>query len=131
MQTASRGHRFAFIVLAVSVGLVAHTSAVPASTIPCVGDCAGDEQVTVDDVIKGVNIALGAAEVATCTAFDPAGDGLRDLGVLQAGGRMGFAVNICDTLAAGPGDRLHIGQSERISALLSISEIRYQPFQSP
>ena len=46
-----------------------------ASTIPCLGDCAGDEQVTVDDLIKGVNIALGTAEVDTCTAFDLAGDG--------------------------------------------------------
>ena len=46
-----------------------------ASTIPCVGDCAGDEQVTVDELVKGVNIALRAAEVTTCSAFDLAGDG--------------------------------------------------------
>jgi hypothetical protein len=47
----------------------------PASTIPCLGDCAGDERVTVDDLIKGVNIAPGASEVGTCPAFDLAGDG--------------------------------------------------------
>jgi hypothetical protein len=64
-------------------------------------------------------------------SYAPDGAGLRDLGVLQAGGRMGFAVNICDTLAAGPDDRLYIGQSERISTLLSLSDIEYQPYQSP
>jgi penicillin amidase len=47
----------------------------PASTIPCLGDCAGDEHVSVDDLIKGVNIALGTAEVTACPAFDLAGDG--------------------------------------------------------
>jgi penicillin G amidase len=75
METASRGHRFAFIVLAVCSGLVVQTSFAPASTIPCLGDCAGDERVTVDDLIKGVNIALGTAEITACTAFDLAGDG--------------------------------------------------------
>jgi len=39
------------------------------------GDCAGDRAVTVDDLIKGVNIALDNAAVATCAAFDPNGDG--------------------------------------------------------
>lgn len=62
--------------------------------------------------------------------YAPDDDGLRDLGVLQGGGRTGFAVNICDAMAAGPADRLYIGQSERISALLSIQDLCYQPFQS-
>lgn len=62
--------------------------------------------------------------------YAPDTTGLRDLGVLQGGGRRGFAVNICDTLVAGPEDRLYIGQSERISTLLSLNEIRYEPFQS-
>jgi hypothetical protein len=30
----------------------------PASTIPCLGDCAGDERVTVDELIGAVNVAL-------------------------------------------------------------------------
>jgi hypothetical protein len=36
----------------------------------CVGDCQGDNEVTVDDVLKGVNISLGTAELETCPSFD-------------------------------------------------------------
>lgn len=41
-------------------------TAVPA----CVGDCNGDRAVTVDELLLGVNIALGSAQVADCPAFD-------------------------------------------------------------
>lgn len=37
---------------------------------PCVGDCGGDGRVTVDDLIKGVNISLSARPVTDCGAFD-------------------------------------------------------------
>jgi cysteine-rich repeat protein len=37
----------------------------------CVGDCNGDNQVTVDEVLTGVNIALGTASLTACTALDP------------------------------------------------------------
>jgi hypothetical protein len=36
----------------------------------CVGDCSGDGIVKVDELIKGVNIALGILPVADCPAFD-------------------------------------------------------------
>jgi hypothetical protein len=36
----------------------------------CVGDCSGDGIVKVDELIKGVNIALGSLPVAECPAFD-------------------------------------------------------------
>jgi hypothetical protein len=36
----------------------------------CVGDCDGSGEVTVDDLIKGVNIALGTASIDTCPVFD-------------------------------------------------------------
>jgi hypothetical protein len=35
----------------------------------CVGDCAGDGEVTINDLILGVNIALGSAPVSACPAF--------------------------------------------------------------
>ncbi|MFQ5665091.1 MAG: hypothetical protein ACE5I7_01540 [Candidatus Binatia bacterium] len=41
----------------------------------CVGDCNGDGQVTVNELITMVNIALGNADVSTCTAGDANGDG--------------------------------------------------------
>jgi hypothetical protein len=42
----------------------------------CSGDCDLDSAVEVNELIAGVNIALGAAAVADCTAADPAGDGV-------------------------------------------------------
>ena len=41
----------------------------------CVGDCNGDGQVTVNDLIQMVNVALGNAAVSTCTAGNPNSDG--------------------------------------------------------
>ena len=40
----------------------------------CVGDCGGDRQVTVDDVLTMVRIGLGAATMSEC----PVGDGNDD-----------------------------------------------------
>lgn len=36
----------------------------------CVGDCDGSSAVTIDELIKGVNIALGASTIDVCRAFD-------------------------------------------------------------
>lgn len=40
----------------------------------CLGDCGGDFEVTVDEVITGVNIALGLAPLGNCPVFDADGD---------------------------------------------------------
>ncbi len=41
----------------------------------CVGDCGEDGAVTVDEIITGVNIALGVTQPSMCPQFDPSGDG--------------------------------------------------------
>jgi subtilisin-like proprotein convertase family protein len=41
----------------------------------CAGDCDATGLVTVNELIRGVNIALGNAEVADCASFDVDGDG--------------------------------------------------------
>jgi hypothetical protein len=41
----------------------------------CVGDCGNDGEVTIDELIVGVNIALGNSELDACPAFDGNGDG--------------------------------------------------------
>jgi hypothetical protein len=51
----------------------------------CVGDCNGDGEVTVNDLILGVNIALGNQPVSACPAFDPSGDGMVGIGELIQG----------------------------------------------
>ena len=44
-------------------------------TLTCAGDCRGDGRVTVDDLIKGVDIALGMGPPTSCLAFDTNHDG--------------------------------------------------------
>jgi hypothetical protein len=41
----------------------------------CVGDCNGDGEVTIDELIVGVNIALDTEEPSACPAFDTDADG--------------------------------------------------------
>jgi hypothetical protein len=42
----------------------------------CVGDCLGDGEVTIDDLLRMVNIALGTAAIEECPAGDANGDGM-------------------------------------------------------
>ena len=41
----------------------------------CVGDCNGDENVTINELISCVNIALGNSDISSCTACDDDGNG--------------------------------------------------------
>jgi hypothetical protein len=49
----------------------------PTPTVPpaCAGDCGGDGEVTIEELIALVRIALGEAEASTCVAGDGSGDG--------------------------------------------------------
>jgi YVTN family beta-propeller protein len=42
----------------------------------CAGDCSVDRVVTVDELVRGTNIALGNIEVGTCRKLDVNGDGV-------------------------------------------------------
>ena len=57
------------LTLAFILGL----ASAPASA-QCVGDCNADASVTVDEIITGVNIALGTSAISACEAFDSSGD---------------------------------------------------------
>jgi hypothetical protein len=48
----------------------------PTPARDCVGDCQGDRVVTVDELITGVNIALGLVPLSICPVFDFNGDTL-------------------------------------------------------
>jgi len=41
----------------------------------CLGDCDGDGEVAVNELVLGVNIALGMEEVSACSGFDGDGSG--------------------------------------------------------
>jgi PKD repeat protein len=47
----------------------------PRVPVPCIGDCNGDGPVTVDELLKGINIGLGNQQLLTCPAFDANRDG--------------------------------------------------------
>jgi len=55
------------------------------SPLPCVGDCNQDENITVDELVRGVNIALGRTDPSNCNGFDSNADGSVDISeLLQA-----------------------------------------------
>lgn len=76
------------------------TAARPAPA--CTGDCNGDGQVTVADLITAVNVLLGSAPLSTCTAIDRDGD--RQVTVSELVQAVGASLEGCvtDTPSATP-----------------------------
>jgi hypothetical protein len=65
--TSSTVTVMAFCLLLCSVTL-------PIAQAACLGDCNGDGEVTVDDILIGVNIALGLRPLDDCPVFDDNAD---------------------------------------------------------
>ena len=59
----------------IGADLIAGPTPIPTPPSPCAGDCGGDRQVSIDDLITGIGIALDEFAVALCTALDQNGDG--------------------------------------------------------
>ena len=60
---------------------------------PCIGDCNGDGEVPVNELITMVNIALGTANVSSCTAGDADGSG--DITINEIVSAVNNALNGC------------------------------------
>jgi hypothetical protein len=56
-----------------NVSVLINTGTPPTPT--CVGDCDGDGEVSIGELITGVNISLGNQQISVCPAFDANGDG--------------------------------------------------------
>jgi hypothetical protein len=73
------------------------SGATPTPTQPtstgCVGDCNGDELVAVNELVTGVNIALGNADIEVCPSFDTNHD--RTVAVNELIGGVNAALNGC------------------------------------
>ena len=65
--------------------------------INCIGDCNSDGTVTINELILGVDIALGFGSVEQCVAFDANGDTLVTINELIAG--VSNALSGCVALA--------------------------------
>ena len=59
----------------------------------CPGDCNSDGTVAINELIVGVNIALGGAPAAQCPAFDASGDG--QVVIAELVSAVGAALNGC------------------------------------
>jgi hypothetical protein len=51
----------------------------------CAGDCDGDSHVAIDELVRGVGIALGAMPIGVCDTFDANGDGVLTIDELVQG----------------------------------------------
>jgi EF hand len=66
----------ALLALVVGVGGLA-TSGTALEPVPvCAGDCNRDGTVSIDELIQGINITLGSADLGECGALDTNGDGV-------------------------------------------------------
>jgi len=69
------------------------TTGVPPTPAACVGDCNNNKIVAVNELISGVNIALGSAPISQCSDFDTNGNQTVDINELIAG--VGSLLNGC------------------------------------
>jgi outer membrane protein assembly factor BamB len=95
----SRLHRW------VTVCLVAAALCLPRSGLACVGDCNGDAVVTIDELIRAVQVALGLAPLSTCDAADNDRDGTVSIGDLVRGVNKGLtncAIGASGDVLVGP-----------------------------
>jgi len=77
-----------------SVGLMLSSRAALAA---CGGDCSGDGEVTINELVLGVNMALGTAPLSQCLAFDADGDG--QVTINEVIGAVNSALNGCPVAA--------------------------------
>jgi hypothetical protein len=66
---------FARAAICAALGILMMVSHSSSAAAQCVGDCNGDGEVTVDEILIGVNIALGSRPVGDCPSFDANMDG--------------------------------------------------------
>ncbi|MFN8643322.1 MAG: PQQ-binding-like beta-propeller repeat protein [Candidatus Binatia bacterium] len=58
-----------------AASLLLLAAALPPAADACVGDCNTDARVTIDELVRAVDVALGGAAIATCDAVDNNRDG--------------------------------------------------------
>lgn len=90
LLTAGDAYALDAVMLARAAGregvATATPSPSPTATPPpaCGGDCDGDGAVTIDELVRGVALALAGGTPADCAALDRDGDGRIDIGELVA-----------------------------------------------
>jgi hypothetical protein len=95
-------------IAAVTLAVALLALPAPAPGQVCVGDCNGDRQVMVDELVNGVNIAAGRSMLDTCAVFDLDGDGAVLIHELIAA--VGRLLEGCPALAYPRDDELRLNQ---------------------
>jgi hypothetical protein len=90
MKKAGRG-------VAAFAAALALAHALPAAAQTCTGDCSGDGAVAINELITGVNVALGNEELSRCPSFDRNSDG--SVGIAELVAAVGHALDGCPLLA--------------------------------
>lgn len=88
----SRAQRAASVATS-AAALLATMFAPPAAAQSCVGDCNGNRTVTVEELVRAVNLALGSQTAGSCPGLDASGDGAVTVDELVAA--VDNAVNGC------------------------------------
>lgn len=111
--------------------ILAVITTAPATASACVGDCTNDRLVTVDEIITGVNIALGTGALERCRSFDDDGNRqvtVDELLVAVNSGLRGcplYGGDYTGSVALGPpwsGEiQLHVAADGRVSGTLLVS----------
>jgi hypothetical protein len=63
---------------------------------PCTGDCDDSGMLTVDEIVRGVNIALGTIDVEDCLLFDADDDGMVTVDEIVAA--VSYALEGCEVV---------------------------------
>lgn len=101
--------------------------AAPAAAQSCPGDCDGDGEVRVDELIRAVTIALGDRPAADCTAVDTSADGSVTIEELVAavdvalGGCRSDALPIAEVVARdAQGVALRLGEAVTTEGVVTV-----------
>src|SRR5512144_569100 len=70
--------------------------ALPVPALACPGDCDADAAVSIDELVRGVGIALGSTDLDSCPAFDSGADGTVSIDELIAA--VNAALNGCPSV---------------------------------
>lgn len=102
----------------VAATLVFAAAGAPSWAAACPGDCDGDGEVTVDELVRGVAIALGLEELAGCPAFDIGGDEAVTVDeILQA---VNAALVGCPRATATPSPRVTASETPTVAVPASV-----------
>lgn len=74
------------------------TATRPSTPVPCTGDCNGDGEVRINELLRGVNIALAVLPLSTCSVFDRNSD--RKVTIDELVAAVSAAISGCSRSAA-------------------------------